>query len=123
MRLLTHNLLQCNKKGVSRGYPLGLTTTTVEVRETEFNGEFLVHMLTKLNWPAFIQAATVLEVGEGLPEKVTPEHAQDEAFLKLLHHALLEVTVVTGELICPESGRKFPISKGIPNMMLNEDEV
>jgi len=26
-------------------------------------------------------------------------------------------------LICPESGRKFPISKGIPNMLLNEDEV
>jgi multifunctional methyltransferase subunit TRM112 len=123
MRLLTHNLLQCNKKGVTRGYPLGITTTEVEVRETEFNGEFLVHMLAKLDWAAFIQAANALKVGEGLPEKLTPEHSQDEAFLKLLHHALLEVTVVSGELICPESGRKFPINKGIPNMMLTEDEV
>jgi multifunctional methyltransferase subunit TRM112 len=123
MRLLTHNLLQCNKKGVTRGYPLGISAEAVEVRETEFNGEFLVHMLAKLNWKAFVQAANALKVGEGLPEALTPEHAQDEAFLKLLHHALLEVTVVTGELTCPESGRKFPINKGIPNMMLNEDEV
>lgn len=28
-----------------------------------------------------------------------------------------------GSLICPETGRKFPVSKGIPNMLLNEDEV
>lgn len=36
---------------------------------------------------------------------------------------LLEIDVVNGELICPESGRKFPINNGIPNMILNEDEV
>jgi multifunctional methyltransferase subunit TRM112 len=31
--------------------------------------------------------------------------------------------VEEGTLVCPESGRKFPINKGIPNMLLNEDEV
>ena len=36
---------------------------------------------------------------------------------------LLEVEVIEGELECPESGRKFPIKKGIPDMRLNEDEV
>lgn len=36
---------------------------------------------------------------------------------------LLEVEVINGDLLCPESGRKFPINDGIPNMLLNEDEV
>ena len=39
-----------------------------------------------------------------------------------IHHVLLEVEVVEGELECPETGKKFPISKGIPDMRLNEDE-
>lgn len=28
-----------------------------------------------------------------------------------------------GDLECPETGRKFPINSGIPNMLLKEDEV
>ena len=31
--------------------------------------------------------------------------------------------VLEGALICPETGRRFPITGGIPNMLLNEDEV
>ena len=33
---------------------------------------------------------------------------------------------VTGNFflqVCPETGRKFPVADGIPNMLLNEDEV
>lgn len=48
---------------------------------------------------------------------------EDEDFLKLYHHALLEVTLQEGALICPETGRRFPVVKGIPNLLLNEDEV
>lgn len=33
-----------------------------------------------------------------------------------------QLHVEEGQLICPESGRRFPIQKGIPNMLLNEDE-
>ena len=35
----------------------------------------------------------------------------------------LQVEILEGALVCPETGRKFPISNGIPNMLLNEDEV
>ena len=28
-----------------------------------------------------------------------------------------------GDLVCPQTGRKFPVKNGIPNMLLNEDEV
>ena len=39
------------------------------------------------------------------------------------NHGHMQVEVVEGELECPESGRKFPVSEGIPNMLLKEDEV
>lgn len=47
----------------------------------------------------------------------------NEDILKQIHHALLEIEVIDGHLECPETGRKFPISQGIPNMLCNEDEV
>ena len=48
---------------------------------------------------------------------------QDDEFLKTMHRILFEYEIEEGELICPETGRKFPISKGIPNMVLQETEV
>jgi multifunctional methyltransferase subunit TRM112 len=35
----------------------------------------------------------------------------------------MEIDVVEGELVCPETNRQFPISNGIPNMLAREDEV
>ncbi|CAD5188584.1 unnamed protein product [Musa acuminata subsp. malaccensis] len=46
-----------------------------------------------------------------------------EDFLHRFHHALLEIDVEEGALVCPETGRGFPVNKGIPNMLLHEDEV
>ena len=34
-----------------------------------------------------------------------------------------QVHVLEGDLVCPESSRKFPIKNGIPNMLLNQDEI
>lgn len=34
-----------------------------------------------------------------------------------------QVEVLEGSLQCPDSGRRFPISKGVPNMLLTEDEA
>ena len=59
----------------------------------------------------------------GLPDEVTEEMLEaDDAFLQLYHHALLEVILEEGALVCPETGRKFPVSKGIPNLLLHEEE-
>ena len=122
MMLLTHNMLACNSKGVTNGYPLRIVATKTETNESEFNGPSIVHMLGKLDWTAFVEAAKQLNV-EGLPEEIPPDCNENETFLKTVHHALLEVTVVEGHLECPESGRKFPIENTIPNMLLNENEV
>ena len=129
MRLLAHNMLACNVKGVVNGYPLTIHATKIETNESEFNGNFIVHMLGKLDWRAFLKACKEGNASEDLPEEIPSrdafgtEEEQYEMFLRKVHHALLEVTVVEGHLECPESGRKFPIENTIPNMLLNEDEV
>ena len=47
----------------------------------------------------------------------------DESTLKSLHFILFNLHVLEGSLICPDTGRKFPIKDGIPNMILHEDEI
>jgi multifunctional methyltransferase subunit TRM112 len=64
----------------------------------------------------------------GYAESLPPVDSTEEALktddaLKSLHTILLEVEVIEGDLICPETGRKFPIKNGIPNMLVNEDEL
>ncbi|KAK6911317.1 Trm112-like [Dillenia turbinata] len=50
----------------------------------------------------------------GLQRRFPTEHK--------FHHALLELHLEEGALVCPETGRRFPVNKGIPNMLLHEDE-
>jgi uncharacterized protein YbaR (Trm112 family) len=64
-----------------------------------------------------------LKKQEGLPASLEALDTSDEEALKKVHHALLEVDVVSGSLVCTETGRKFPIAAGIPNMLLNQDEI
>jgi multifunctional methyltransferase subunit TRM112 len=37
--------------------------------------------------------------------------------LQAMHNLLLDIHVIDGTLICPETGRRFPIAERIPNMM------
>lgn len=37
MRIITHNMLKCNVRGVENGYPLIIEAETTEVVECEFN--------------------------------------------------------------------------------------
>lgn len=122
MRLITHNMLSCNIKGVTNGYPLGIEASRLETKESELNPEFLRKIFPKLEWKALRDAAHSLGLND-LPEHVEPSMLEDEDFLKNFHHALLEVHLEEGALICPETGRRFPVTKGVPNMLLNEDEV
>ncbi|CEG47101.1 Uncharacterized conserved protein [Plasmopara halstedii] len=125
MRLITHNLLMCNKKGVENGYPLMIEAEEVEVVACDFQAAFVRKMLSKLDWSAFLTGAKALKLADGLPDTLpsAEEGDSDEEILRKIHHVLLEVHVKHGKLVCPESGRVFPIIDGIPNMLLNEDEV
>ena len=51
-----------------------------------------------------------------------PADLNDEV-LQQIDHALLELEVISGKLVCPNCGREYVIEQGIPNMLLREDEV
>jgi len=124
MKLLTHNMLtSAIIKGVKTGFPLLIEATDVKVLNVDFNSEFIARMIPKLEWPAVYQAATNIgHVGE-LPKELPENFESNQDFLKTAHHVLLEVEIQEGFLVCPETGRKFPVKNGIPNMLLNEDEL
>lgn len=116
---------------------------------SEFNAEFLTRMIPRLEWPTILEGAKavsmkyihfvtriqngkwvlnvfcLLQTGYtgNLPLEVPNTFSDDTDFLQKLHHVLLEIDITDGHLECPETGRKFPITNGIPNMLLNEDEV
>lgn len=134
MRLLTHNVMRNNTAAASQSAsPLRITATQVRVddppaaagpgaddaRRREI--DFARHTLPILDWEALLQGAQALGL-QSLPPRVTPELAQDEDFLRALYHVLMNVRLVNGMLTCSETGREFPVTDGIVNMMLEETE-
>ncbi|KAL6512065.1 hypothetical protein OROGR_021662 [Orobanche gracilis] len=122
MRLLTHNMLSSNIKGVTNGYPLRIEVEKVVQKEVDFNADFLKNMFAKMEWKALVDASRTLGYSE-LPDEAASSMLESDEFLHKFHHALLELHLEEGALVCPETGRKFPVNKGIPNMLLHEDEV
>ena len=58
VRLITHNLLACHAKGCnSNNFPLKFKDVQVEMREAEFNPDFVKNFLTKLEWKALVDSA------------------------------------------------------------------
>ncbi|XP_072031043.1 multifunctional methyltransferase subunit TRM112-like protein [Amphiura filiformis] len=123
MKLLTHNMLTSHVKGVTNGYPLKIEAGSTKVTEVDFNPEFIARMIPRVEWRALYDAAQTLNIIGSLPAEPIDDYENNEEFLKEVHRVMLEVEVMEGYLVCPESGRKFPIKNGIPNMLLNEDEV
>ncbi|KAJ1439994.1 hypothetical protein SESBI_02225 [Sesbania bispinosa] len=122
MRLLTHNMLSSNIKGVVNGFPLRIEAEKVVEKTVEMNGEFLKKMFEKIDWKAFVGASRAMGYTE-LPEEADSSMLDSDEFRNRFHHALLELHLEEGALVCPETGRRFPVTKGIPNMLLHEDEV
>jgi multifunctional methyltransferase subunit TRM112 len=125
MKLLTHNMLTSRcLKGVTTGYPLKIVANEVKDTKVDFNSEFVHRIIPKMDWTVLCDAAKNL--GVVLPPEAPTgpaDAAETQDTLKQIHHALLEIEVIEGELVCPETGRKFPIKQGIANMLCNEDEV
>ncbi|XP_066251001.1 multifunctional methyltransferase subunit TRM112-like protein [Euwallacea similis] len=124
MKLITHNMLTSKSiRSVNVGYPLIIKAIDIKLVDISFNMEFMSKLIPKIDWPVLYEAADSLGHSKDLPKEAPENYESNEDFLKKAHHALLEIDVIQGDLVCPESGRKFPISNGIPNMLLNEDEI
>ena len=123
MKLITHNILQNNLKDGQKGYPLVIQATKIDKVIAEFNLEFLVRMIDRLEYPVLVHALEMIGMKGFLPVLLPEKFQEDEEFMKNLHHALLEIDIIEGEMVCPVSGRKFPIKDGIPNMLLTDEEA
>jgi multifunctional methyltransferase subunit TRM112 len=86
------------------------------------SADFIKKMMARIDYSALKQGAEQMGV-EGLPDAWEEGFWEDADMVQRLHHALLEVHLEEGALICPESGRRFPVQQGVPNMLLHEDEV
>ncbi|XP_006456574.1 hypothetical protein AGABI2DRAFT_228611 [Agaricus bisporus var. bisporus H97] len=121
VRLVTHNLLACHAKDCNtNNFPLVFQNVQLEIREAEFNPGFIQSFLPKIEWNALVKTAQ--ELGDTSLPIDQPEMIDDE-LLKNLHHVLFEVHIVEGAMICPNCKHNYPISDGIPNMLLAEHEI
>ena len=130
--------MQSHVKGVKNGYPLLLEVSEKKINDIDFNPDFVTRMLGKIDWSVLKNAAhQCFQMDQSdsssfptIPDEVpisqsgsSGDSAQyDEQFLKAAHHLMMEVEIMEGFLVCPESGRKFKITRGIPNMLLTENE-
>ena len=129
MRLLTHNTMRNNShEAKGKGFPLKITAVDVNVVDNPDAAatgakeiDFVKRMLPILEWPALVQAAAEMGIST-LPPTLTTDLAESEAFLQALYHILMNVHLMKGMLTCPVTGREFPVTDGIPNMMLEEEE-
>ncbi|TFK20174.1 trm112 [Coprinopsis marcescibilis] len=121
VRLITHNLLACHVKNCTvNNFPLEFKNVQLEIREAEFNPDFIRGFLPKLEWKALVDTAR--QLGDTSLPTEQPEMIDDE-FLQNLHHVLLEIHVEEGSMICNNCKHEYPISSGIPNMLLAEHEI
>jgi Trm112p-like protein. len=117
-----------------KGYPLKIEATTIEYEESPFDAEFVRSLIPKIDYSTVLigiqQISDKLEESNNiqgitipdLPESIENEDLQED-LLKKLHTVLFDIHVVEGDLVCPDTGRRFNIKKGIPNMILHADEI
>ena len=67
VRLITHNLLACHVKDCnSNNFPLEFKDVQLEIREADFNPDFLRGFMPKLEWTALVNTAKeVDEISSG----------------------------------------------------------
>lgn len=129
MRLLTHNSLRNNtQEADGKGYPLKITAVEVRVDDASEVGTdpareiaFVKGILGMLDWNILVKGASELGLST-LPSVLTEELVNDESFLRALYHVLMNVHLIKGMLTCPDTGREFPVTDGIPDFTMNEDE-
>lgn len=75
------------------------------------------------NATATAAAVAMINLPELPPTLPDPIASMDDATAASLFRLLFEIHVQEGLLVCPDTGREFPIKDGIPNMILHEDEL
>ncbi len=56
-------------------------------------------------------------------ENLSQEELVQPDILQFIHHILFEVVILDGAMVCNNCGKDYEIKDGVPNMVLNDDEV
>ena len=124
MKIFTHNLLMCNKKSCTiNNFPLKIISSNSKIINTDFNQDLIKKFLKKLDLPALTQAAKDLEIYKFDLEKLNEDELNTLETLRYIHHLIFEVQIVEGKLLCNNCKREYLINNGIPNLVLNDNEV
>ncbi len=130
MRLLTHNTMRNNSaEAAGKGWPLKITCVELRVDDAAELGNnnpqqeiaFVRGILGMLDWPTLVQGASQMGLNT-LPQTLTEDMAQDPEFLRALYHVLMNVHLIKGMLTCPDTGREFPVTNGIVDFTMEEEE-
>lgn len=131
MKFLTTNFLKCSVKSCDTSndnFPLsydGSKCELVQDATIEFNPEFLVNVLDRVDWPAVTRVAHELG-NEQLPQEkpvfavgVDGEFSEDQVRVLMdLHTLLMQTSIVEGEMRCRNCGHVYYIKNSIPNLLL-----
>jgi multifunctional methyltransferase subunit TRM112 len=116
-------------RSTTKGYPLKIEATQVVVEESPMDSDLVKKTLAKLEYSAVVTALQeIADATDPKPPEIPTELPADggeieSSVLEALYHVLFNIHVIEGDLICPDTGRRFPIKQGIPNMVLHEDEI
>lgn len=124
MKFLTTNFVKCAVKSCDSStdaFPLQFTECQLVQEEQDYNPEFVVNMLERLDWPAVLKVAN--DLGNNLlppvkPENLDPIMEDDRAVLKDLHALLMETQIVEGKMTCRNCNHVYFIKNSIPNFLL-----
>ncbi len=126
MKLSTHNLLVCNKNTCinnEKNYPLIIKASKVNTVKSDFDEEKTKLFFDKMNKKALNEGCKDLNISRFDLEKIKEEQMQDKNVLEYLHNILFEVEIEEGNLVCANCGREYMIKRGIPDMVLKDDEI
>lgn len=129
MKFLTTNFLKCSVQACDTSndnFPLSYDGSKCQLEQdesVEFNPEFLVNILDRVEWPAILQVAADLGNTSLPPNKPVFENKnslnEDEmAVLRDLHILLIQTSIVEGEMKCKNCGHIYYIKNSIPNLLL-----
>ncbi|CCH61956.1 hypothetical protein TBLA_0F04230 [Henningerozyma blattae CBS 6284] len=127
MKFLTTNFLKCPVKTCDTSndnFPLqynGEKCQLIQDESIEFNPEFLLNILDRIDWAAIIIVARDLGNKSLPPTKpsFSPELSDDDLIvLRDLHTLLLQTSIVDGEMKCKNCGHIYFIKNSIPNLLL-----
>lgn len=131
MKFLTTNFLKCSVSDCDTSndnFPLSYDSSKCQLSQDEnieFNAEFLLNIIDRVEWSAIITVAE--ELGNNSLPKAKSEFSStnaselnedDLAILRDLHILLLQTSIIEGEMKCRNCGHIYYIKNGIPNLLL-----